>query len=175
MDHFEQRIGAIRNELNQIEQPDHQLIWNRMQQQRRKRTTRRNWLAAAAAVAVLLISATLIREKLNHSPEIAALTHLSLEQRAEIVRCRQLIDEKERIIATAVKDGENYAEWQNELKTLEADQERFISDLATLPKDERYAETLVRFYMQKVRILELFIKKIDIQNNEKERLAHNRN
>jgi len=172
MDHFDKRISEIREDLNRIERPDHQLIWNRLQQQRRKRTTRRNWLAAAAAVAVLLISATLIREKLNHSPEIAALTLLSLEQRAEIVRCRQLIDEKERIIATAVKDGENYAEWQHELKTLETDQERFIRDLATLPKDERYAETLVRFYVQKVRILELFIKKIDIQSDEKERLAH---
>lgn len=172
MDHFEQRIGAIRNELNQIEQPDHQLIWNRLQQQRRRRSARRNWWAAAAAVAVLLISATLIREKLHQSPEIAALTLLSLEQRETIVHCRQVIAEKERIIKAATQGSDNYAEWEHELETLEADQKRFISDLATLPKDERYAETLVRFYVQKVRILELFTKKIDIQSDEKERLAH---
>ncbi|MFN7118688.1 MAG: hypothetical protein ACK4TA_17955 [Saprospiraceae bacterium] len=175
MDKLEQRIAALREELEQVEQPDRAAIWGGVQRKMgtpaRRFYQHPSWRAVAASVAILLIASAgwwAHRLLYGYSEDIT-LTHLSPEWQKEIKYYQQLVNEKERTLHLENIDRDAFSEVLRELESLDSVQAEFRQDFRALPKDERTVQTLLRYYEQKIRILELLTKEIQIKQNEQER------
>lgn len=175
MDQLERRIWELGEELEQIEQPDQQAIWSGVQQRlgmKPRRFYQNPWLRAiAASVAIILIASAgwwAHRLLYGYSEQIP-MTNLSPQLQAEIQQYQQLVDQKERELRLENIDRDAFGEVLLELESLDSVQAEFRQDFQALPKNERTVQTLLRYYEQKIRILELLSKEIQIKKNEQER------
>lgn len=180
MDKLEQRIQAIRDELEQIEEPDRAAIWGGVQRKigvRVRLFYQRQWVRTlAASVAILLIAGAGWWAHLwfySNADEIQ-VAGLSPQWQQEVQHYQQLVNNKERELRLENIDKDVFGEVLRELKSLDSVQTEFRADFQALPKNERTVETLLRYYEQKIRILELLSKEIQIKQNEKERNTQQR-
>lgn len=172
---MEQRIQELRKELEEIEQPDRAAIWGGVQQKmgmKPRRFYQNPWLrAVAASVAILLIAGAgwwahrLLYGYTNDIP----LANLSPKWQKEVEQYQQVVNEKEEALHLENIDRNAYGEVLRELESLDSVQAQFKEDFRALPKDEKTIQTLLRYYEQKIRILELLSKEIQIKKNEQER------
>lgn len=171
---FEQRIEAFREELEQIEQPDRAAIWGGVQ--RKLGVQSRSFYPSpwarvgAASVIILLIAGAgwWAYFWFNNAKDVP-IANLSPQLQQKVQRYQDLVKNKERELHIDNINKNTFSEVLRELESLDSVQMEFRADFQALPKDERTVQTLLRYYEQKIRILELLSKEIQIKQNEKER------
>lgn len=175
MKELEQRIAALQEELEQVEQPDQAAIWGGVQRRlgrKPRRFYQNQWLQAiAASVAIIVIAGAgwWAHRLLYGSSDQLSVTNLSPRWQQEVQQYQQIVDHKERELRLENIDKDAFGEMLKELESLDSVQSEFRQDFQALPKDERTVQTLLRYYEQKIRILELLSKEIQIKKNEQER------
>lgn len=175
MDSFEKRIEALRAALQEIEQPDRAAIWGGVQQKmgmKPRRFYQNPWLravAVSAAIALVASAGWWAHRLLYGYAEPIPVANLSPKWQQEVEQYQQMVNEKERELRLENIDRDAYGEVLKELESLDSVQAQFNEDFRALPKNDRTVQTLLRYYEQKIRILELLSKEIQIKKNEEER------
>jgi hypothetical protein len=175
MDALEKRLVELQDELQSVEQPDRQAIWNGISRPVATKPTSAlgrigRWLAWA--FLFLLIGATLGYWLFQKTPEQAgafALEDLSPASQVELRRYERLAQDKEQAVRVNLPKGATDEGALTELQLLDSLHRQFLSDFPALPKDDRTTQHYLHYYEQKIRILELLLKEIKIQQNEQER------
>ncbi len=177
MDQLEKRIQALREEMDRVERPDRRTMWEEIQRQQGLtpiKSSRQTWrgfaMGAAASVAVLLIAGVSwwAYQQMN-TKHTAIAVNLPPQWQKEQQEYQQLIENKMQSLRLENIDKNAYREVLQELEHLDSMQLLFQQELPALPKDDRTILILMRYYEQKIRILEILSKEIQIQQNEKER------
>ena len=172
MSDFERHIRARRDELDQIEQPDPERIWLGVRQKQRQRLIyRRGWMAAAAGLLMLIAATSLWRVRSQANDLSEAYLALSPELQAQIQSRQGDIAQKTAMLEKEAEMPTLKADCYREIDALENDRRRYLEDQVALPPDRRRDETLLLYYEQEIRILDLYLKEITLRKNEKERLA----
>lgn len=177
MDPLEKRISALQDALQKVEQPDRQAIWNSISRPvvvKKHWIKQRWWIWVALAAVFLIIGARLgywWSQTASAPPEDLALEALSPELQAEVHQYERLVSTKEQVLRVNLPKGAALTADLDELELLDSLHAQFLSDFPALPKDERSAQRYLHYYEQKIRILELLLKEIQLQKNEQERNA----
>ncbi len=167
---FEKYLQEQRAALDQIEQPDELQIWQGIQQNLKQQPVKKQWsyrsIALAASILFLLgfglaYLALPFEKEQSESP----LASLAPEFAQEEARYIQLITEKENIIRLDQLDSTQYADIFNDLALLESIQKEYRQDIPQVGPNEKLIKTLIKYYEQKIRILERLTREIEI--NEK--------
>lgn len=176
MDKLERQIQNLREELDGVEQPDREAIWAGMQARMKPEARvvsfyQRPFVAmVAASIAVVLIAgAGWFAHSIFGGSETADELAYAPEFKVMEEHYEQLIADKKQALRLENIDKDAYAEVLKELEEVEQMQQQYKEELSSLPKDERSVQTLLRMYEQKIRILEILSKEIQIKKNEKER------
>jgi len=175
MDNFEKRIQDMREALDHVEQADREAIWAGVQERMKPQARvvpfyqRRFVRVIAASMLIVLIAGAgwfahsifggAQSQGVAYSPELQAMER----------QYQQLIEYKKKELRLENIDKDAYREVLAELEEVERQQEQYKQDWSKLPQDERNIQTLMRMYEQKIRILEILAKEIQIQKNEKDR------
>ena len=172
MDPLEKRIKELQDELQQVEQPDRLHIWNGVTRIPPAKKTL-PWAWAAAAILLLAVGACLgYWWSQSQRPQIKAADFADLppEWQAKIRECQTQVSHHEKTLRVNRPSGATAADELRELQLLDSLQQRFLADFETLPKDDyRTAERYLHYYEQKIRILELILKEVQIRKHEEER------
>ncbi len=177
-DRFRNSIQALRDELDQVEQPDRAALWRRIQPQlpaKHRRMPAPAFLYGVAATVLFLLIAGWWVVYGNYSEAAQLHAKLPAARRPELDRHFRLLQQKEQELQLTQLDRTAYRQWFAELATLDSLHGEYSADFNSLPKDDRTADLVLQHYEQKIRILELFSKEIQLQQHEKERIAWNRN
>ena len=175
MDNLKKRLETLREELQQVEQPDKLAIWTGIasslpvKPEKGFRLTR-NWLLAA----ILLLSIGIglgywWRKNLSEASPNRGFAELPPVYENQLNQYQELVRQKEASLYVNSPNRASLAREFGELQLLDSLQQAFLSDFEALPKDYRTAQRYLHYYEQKIRILELIIKEIQIKNNEKEK------
>ena len=174
MDPLEQRIKALQDDLQQVEQPDQLAIWNRIATTRPVKSRRlppRHWMAAAALVLVGACLGYWWHAVQSRPDNTASLADMPPEWQARVQEYQVLIGRKEQALQLNRPRGSTASDEFQELQLLDSLHRAFMADFAALPKDQRTEERLLHYYEQKIRILELILKATQIRQHEEERHA----
>lgn len=175
MDPLEKRIKELHDELQQVEQPDRLAIWNGIGRRPplQAQTSRRPaWIWSAAAAVLLLIGAGAgfwWSESRHRHAEIAGINELPPEWQAKVQEYQLLVGRREKSLRQSSPDAFMASDEFRELQVLDSLQQTFLADFEALPKDQRTAERYLHYYEQKMRILELIIKEIEIRKHEEQK------
>lgn len=174
MDPLEKRFAALQEQFEQVEQPDRQAIWARIQHPAPLKATRPVWQRLLAACILLLVGVGIgwwWQQSASATREAAFLASLPPKAQAQIQQYQTLVRHKEMALQTYSAGGAAVPGDLTELQALDSLQQVFWDDVQALPKDEHTAQLYLRYYEQKIRILELVLKEIQIHEHEKERTA----
>lgn len=172
---FEKHIKSQRAKLDQIEQADELLIWQGVQQSLKKQEPpKRLWSYRrfAAAASILFLFGYGLAYLTFPSPEKTTPMHLTKlvpELEKEENRYIQLITEKEKAIQLDRVDSTKYADIFNDLALLESIHREYRKDIPQVGPKEQLIQTLVKYYEQKIRILERLSREIEINENYHEK------
>ena len=186
MDQLEKYIKDHQTELDQIEAVDANALWERIQQP--EATIRslpassrsgwqlqggRNWLMMAAATALLLIGVSIWMVQPNETNPITT-ANLSVEDyypeiAEEESAFRRTIARKEAELDFHQLNRQQFVDIFNELDELEKIHRRQMQDLPEVFDNEEWVSTLMRYYEQKLRILERLSREIDKEEQREER------
>lgn len=176
MDNLEKRIQEMREALDHVEQPDREAIWAGVQQQMQPQTRvipfyKRRWVqvVAASVIIALIAGAGWFAHDILGGASRDANLAFSPEFQAMEKQYQLLIKHKKEELRLENIDKDAYREVLQELEEIERMQEQYKEELSSLPQDERNIQTLLRMYEQKIRILEILNKEIQIQKNEQNR------
>ncbi len=174
MDPLEKRIKELQDELQQVEQPDRLHIWNGVTRIPLAKKTL-PWAWTAAIIVLLAVGACLgYWWSQSRTPRIKAADFADLppEWQAKIRAYQAEVSHQEKVLRVNRPSGSTAADELQELHLLDSLQQTFLADFETLPKDDyRTAERYLHYYEQKIRILELILKEVQIRKHEEERHA----
>ncbi len=174
MDPLEQRFKALQEELQGVEQPDQAAIWNKIRQKREKQRgvlIRLSW-RRAAAVALILASVGFgywWGRRGAPPSEASLIAELPSEWRHRVHSSRAVALRREADLRQNRPPNALAADEFRELHLLDSLHRDFMADLQSLPKDQRTAELFLQYYEQKIRILELISKEIQLYHYEEEK------
>ena len=175
-DKFEKYIREFRNDLD-VEDPDMDLIWQGVQQNLPKRRPVRTLLSIAASIAILLsigvyyfttIGIEAPPEEVNIG--VAQLDPSLAEEEKEF---QQLISDKEKQLDMDDLKQSDFEEIFHELALLEKINKETKADISEYGKKDQLIKTLMKYYEQKIRLLELLSNEIEkkeyneVRNKEK--------
>lgn len=186
MDQLEKYIRENQSELDRIESVDTDALWNRIQQP--ETTVRqlhpkprsgwqlqvgRNWQFTAAAVVLLLIGTAIW---LVQPPQSDAINTADLsvedyypEIADEELAFRRTIARKEAELGLDQLNRQQFIDIFKELDELEKIHRQQMQDLPEVFDNEEWVSTLMRYYEQKLRILERLSREIDKEKQREER------
>lgn len=186
MDQLEKYIRENQSELDRIESVDADALWNRIQQPEtpiRKLQPKsgsgwqlqigRNWQLTAAAAVLLLIGAFLWMVNPPQT-ETTNLANLSVEDyypeiAEEELAFRRTIARKEAELGLDKLNRQQFVDIFKELDELEKIHRQQMQDLPEVFDNEEWVSTLMRYYEQKLRILERLSREIDKEQQREER------
>lgn len=186
MDQLEKYIRENQSELDRIESVDADTLWNRIQQPEtpiRKLQPKsgsgwqlqigRNWQLTAAAAVLLLIGAFLWMVNPPQT-ETTNLANLSVEDyypeiAEEELAFRRTIARKEAELGLDKLNRQQFVDIFKELDELEKIHRQQMQDLPEVFDNEEWVSTLMRYYEQKLRILERLSREIDKEQQREER------
>lgn len=169
-DRFKQELRDLRDDLDRVEEPNRERIWQAIQQQRQlQRTIRHCWMAAAALLC--LLSGGIAWHYLYTKPQPEAVALLDAKTQQRMAAYEQAIATKRQLIDASDNSGIKQR-CSAEVAVVQSDRQRLAEEVPLLRDASRYEQLLTRYYEHEIRILDLFLKEIDFQHHEKERLAH---
>lgn len=179
MDPLENSIKALQEAMQSVEQPDKPAIWQGISRPdaRAKNGAFKVYFRWAAAAAVLLLGACTLfwwENTRTQRLEAATLAQLPAEWQFKTRECQLLVKHYEQKAQLHRRDTTAIADEIRVLQEVSDLQASFLADFETLPKDHRTAARYLRYYEQKIRIMELIFKKIEIHQYEEERSVHYR-
>ncbi|PHN04156.1 hypothetical protein [Flavilitoribacter nigricans] len=186
MDQLEKKIRENQAELDRIESVDADALWQKIQQPEARirplparsgsgwqLQVGRNWQLTAAAAVLLLIGVSIW---LIQPPgqESMAGANLSVEDyypeiADEEMAFRRTIARKEAELNLDGLNRQEFIDIFNELDELEKIHRRQMQDLPEVFDNDEWVSTLMRYYEQKLRILERLSREIDKQKQVEER------
>lgn len=174
MDALEKRIKALQESLQTVETPDTQAIWAGIKTlpEPPKPWWRKPWWWIIGAVALLGAGAGLgiwWNESQHQETEPAVMATLPEAWRLKAVEYQKLVSNQENHLRSLLPEHSEFQIETSELELLDSMQRDFMADFQTLPKDEKTASRYLHYYEQKIRILELIIKEIQLRKNETEK------
>lgn len=175
MDALEKRIKALQEPLEAVETPDAQAIWAgiRTLPEQPRPWWRKPWWWVVGAVALLGSGVGLgvwWNESQHQQPAPAAMAEALPEAwRSKAAAYQQLVSHQENHLRSLLPEQTEFQIETSELELLDSLQRSFMADFQTLPKDEKTAARYLHYYEQKIRILELIIKEIQLRKNETEK------
>lgn len=174
MDPLENRIKTLEEAMQSVEQPDKLAIWKGISRHEAapKRSLFRISARWAAAAAVFLLGVCTYYRWQNtrqQCMEAAAIAQLPMEWQLKAKEYQLLVKQYEQKVPLNSQNTEAIADEIQVLQEVNDLQASFLADFETLPKDHRTGARYVRYYEQRIRILELIVKKFEIHKHEEER------
>lgn len=186
MDQLEKYIKAHQSELDRIEPVDSDALWERIRQPEAKIRplapkpasgwqfqVGRNWLMMAAATVALLIGVSiwLVQSPQTHAQTTATLSVEDYypEIADEEMAFRRTIARREAKLGLDKLNRQQFIDIFNELDELEKIHKQQMADLPEMFNNEEWVNTLMRYYEQKLRILERLAREIDKEQQREER------
>ena len=176
MDHLEKYIRENREQLDQVEQPEADLIWLGIQGQMATEEKQQHtggkviqlpqsWAIGIAASMLLLIVSGIwyisSLPKENQKIDLATyVPELDLQQESY----QQLIAQKEADLNLTSLDRAEFEEIFMELSTLEEIHQEFLKDLPQFNQNSQLVEVIIKYYERKIRILERLSNEIEKRN-----------
>lgn len=162
--------------MQSVEQPDKLAIWkgvSRREVAPKKPLFRMGarWAAAAAMLLLWVCAYYGWQNTRQQRMEAAAMAQLPVEWQLKAQEYQLLVKRYEQKMPLNGQNTEAIADEVQVLREVDDLQASFLDDFATLPKDHRTAARYVRYYEQRIRILELIFKKLEIHKHEEERNA----
>lgn len=158
---FDEYIKDQRKVLD-VENPDDDLIWRGINEKLpRKKLSFKALKIAATIVLLVALSVTITLIVKPSQTSILTLASLSPELAHEEISFIQIIDQKFKEIEESNIDQESYAPFFEELKMLDKLNSEALKDLNSGPVNPRLIQTLLRYYEQKIRILEQLLNEIE--------------
>lgn len=157
--------------MQSVEQPDKLAIWkgiSRPEAVPKKPFLRisAGWAAAAALLLLWVCTCYWWQSTRQQRMEAAAMAQLPVEWQLKAQEYQLLVKRYEQKVPLDGRDTTAIADEVRVLREVDGLQASFLADFEALPKDHRTAARYVRYYEQKVRILELICKKIEIHKHE---------
>lgn len=187
MDQLEKYIRENRQKLDRIESVDADALWNRMQQSDARihplRPAKasgwdihlgRNWqLAIAATITLTLCVAAWLYFPAGNSTVQEMATYSIEDYYPEIAdeerAFRRTIAQKEADLGLDRLERQEFIDIFNELDELEKIHRQQMEDLPEVFDNEEWVRTLMKYYEQKLRILEQLSREVDKQEQRKAR------
>lgn len=186
MDEFEKYIRENRPDFDRIEQVDADALWENIHQPGAKvrplppkhtgwhLQVGRNWQLTAAAAVVLVVGLAVFFYQSPVNNPTTATAKISLEDYyPDLAReerdFRRTIAQKEAELKLHRLDRQQFIDIFNELDELEQIHRQQMEDLPEIFNNEEWVSTLMRYYEQKLRILERLSREIDKQEQVEER------
>lgn len=172
-------IQQGRAAFDRVESPNTEKIWRGIEARRRKSrgggwriAIGRNWRYTIAATVVLAAALYfLLPQRAPTAPEMARLAQYYPQLQEEEQSYRRLIAQRKSALSFSQIDREQYPEIFRELATLDSVHREILRDAPRYYDNERLIRTLMRYYEQKVRILDHLSK--EIEKNETHDQKHN--
>jgi len=162
-------IQQRRAAFDRVESPDTEKIWRGIEARRNKSRAGgwriaigRNWrytIAASIVLAAALYFLSPQREPV--APEMTRLSQYYPQLQEEEQSYRRLIAQRKSALSFSQVDREQYPEIFRELATLDSVHREILRDAPRYHDNERLIRTLMRYYEQKVRILDRLSKEIE--------------
>jgi hypothetical protein len=174
MDALEKRIKALQESMDHVEIPDTQAIWTGIVTlpEKRKPLWRSTvgWIIFGVLLLVTGIMLGYWWNESNHRPsENIQIAELPEPWKNKVLEYQKLASEREHTVRTLLTSSAQLPFETGELEELDRFQQEFMADFQALPKDEKTAARYLHYYEQKIRILELIIKQIQLRKNESEK------
>jgi hypothetical protein len=174
MDALEKRIKALHESMEHVETPDTQAIWDGVvTQQVKKALWKRPSLWWITLGVLLLVSGILLgywwNESKHRSSEEVQIAELPEPWHQKVLEYQKHASAQEYKMHALLTNRNAIPLEANELEELDHLQQDFMKDFRALPKDEKTAARYLHYYEQKIRILELIIKQIQLKRNETEK------
>lgn len=174
MDAFEKRIHELKDALDQVETPDIQGIWEGIatSQEKKKNWGRSSiWLITLGA---LLLSVGILlgywwNESKQQLMEDVQIAKLPEPWHHKVLEYQKRASEQEYFMRTLLTGNTQLPLEALELEELDRMQKDFMADFQALPKNEKTAARYLHYYEQKIRILEMIIKQIQLRKNVTEK------
>ncbi len=180
MSFFEKNIRDNRSELDQIEMPDTKRIWQGIQQeiQDEDSKSQNGWnisigkywqWSIAASVCLLIVAVLVFRQGPSSSPDQVDLASYYPELAAQQDEYVQLIRQKEAEVNIGKLDKASFSDIFKELEMLDDIHQETLQDVPKYIDNEQLVRTLIRYYEQKIKILERLSKEVEKQQYHEEK------
>ena len=159
---FDEYIKKNRNLLD-VDEPDDDLIWQGISGRLEKKKTFFSFWKVAAAILILLTGAYFISRKAQPDQESVSVTLASIspELATQEKSFFLIIDQKLKELEESEINREAYAPFFEELEILDELNAEYLEDLNSGPVSPRLISALLRYYEQKIRILEQLLMEIE--------------
>ena len=168
---LEQKIKEHRRQLDEVEQPNLDRMWARMEESLEMEAgignsgwnlqIGRYWKwSIAASIALLLGGMYLLLVQPQTEQEMNLAQHYPHLAEAE-QNYKQLIALKEQEVGLNQLKKEDFPDLFEELELLETIQTEYLKDIPVFKDKEQLINTLIRYYEQRIRILERFSNEIE--------------
>ncbi|MBL7807708.1 MAG: hypothetical protein JNN28_07840 [Saprospiraceae bacterium] len=174
MDTLEKRIKALQESMDEVEMPDTQAIWAGVVTLPEKKAPwwRKPfwWIAFGLVLLGAGVSLGYWWSESKHLPaEQIPIAELPEPWRNKALEYQKQVSEQETQMHALLTANTQLPLEAKELEELDRLQQDFMADFQALPKDEKTAARYLHYYEQKIRILELIIKQIQLRKNETEK------
>lgn len=174
MSNLEKHILENRDELDRIEEAPVLRMWNEVEKQlpHSAKAAKQRWLVWRIAAAVLLLVGVGVGSYfigINDQPPAPNLAEIAPDFAAQEQQLQLEVAQRMDALDIEKLDRRLYREVLKELDELEKIHRETLKDLPVQGNDQRVIRTLLRYYEQKIRILELLSKEIENQKRHEER------
>ncbi len=183
---MEKEIKNRRAELDGMEMPDKARLWRNIQAELKtmekplknggwRISIGKYWQWSIAASICLIITAALLFRPKNQSGEAEQinLANYYPELAEQKEHYSRLIRQKEQELKLDELEEQNFADLFRELKILEDIHQQTLEDVPRYIDNEQLVRTLIRYYEQKIKILERLSKEVTKQKYHEEK-SHER-
>ncbi len=171
-DRISKYLAAHADELDQVEQPDLNRLWNDFNRAKpAKVVKRRFWMIAAAVVLLVSVSSGLVGYYLaGTSPDsLAEIFADDAHVSDHYLNLVSEIEVRERQLAQKDIKKEDYQVLFEAIEELNGIQEIYKSDLTSHLNEPALIKSLLRQYEKKARLLELLLFEIEKESKNEER------
>lgn len=177
MNDLERKIREHRDEFDSVEMPRIAAMWEKIKKQETEPEAQSgwkihigsNWRWTIAAAVALIGAMVLFWPQPPHTAVDYQLSDFYPEFAGKEREYRQLVAAKEKAIGLDNIDHRHFREIFEELALLEEIQAQNLRDLPEYYDNEQLVQTLIKYYEQRIRILERLALEIDKKKHYEER------